>query len=163
MSTYELHRTQAYMLLASKNEQLRKEYLIREKTKSAKQHVPLGWDSWYQIWLILALFVAFVINSPWGFELLFNDPVALRAVNLFWVGLIIAVSVFDMFHRECEITYLREEALPTTAKSECSDASSGTPSPSDSGKLSPSSPWRASWEAGTKSDDQSGASPTAST
>ncbi|WJJ55097.1 hypothetical protein [Xanthomonas phage RTH11] len=160
MSSFELHRAHAQQLLARKSEQLRKERLAREKAKRQAQHIPMGWEDYYQIWLVVALLAGFFINSPWGFALLFHDPVALRVVNLFLLGLLVVVAVIDIFAREMSpVFYHEEEAAPCTTDSELSGASSGTSSPVSSGESQPSSAWRGSWEAGTKRDSPHEASP----
>ena len=160
MSSFELHRAHAQQLLVRKNEQLRKERLVREKAKRKQQHVPMGWEGYYQVWLVVALLAGFVINSPWGYTLLFSDVVAVRVVNLVLLGLLVMVAVADIFVREMSpVFYNHEEAEPCITESEHSDASSGTSSPVSSGESHPSSAWRGSWEAGTKRDSPHEASP----
>jgi len=146
MSAYEQHKADAAALLARTNEKVRKDRFAREQAKRPPRQ-PLGWEDFYQLWLIGVLVAAFVLNSPWGSQqLLFNDLVAVRVTNLLLIGAFVAAAIIDVFLRESTATIVHYEVPEQcTTASEPSDVSSGSAPSSEPGESPPSTPWHKSW------------------
>lgn len=145
MSTYEQHRADAAALLARTNEKVRKDRFKREQAKQPPRQ-PLGWEGFYQIWLIAALLLALTINSSWGLELLYNDTTAVRVANLFLVLAFVALAVADIFVRENDAALVHYEVPEQcTTESEPSAVSSGSPPSPELGESPPSTAWHKSF------------------